>query len=130
MTSVYQLLQLLPDAREDGRLDDVLDEIGIDVAYVRFETRRLPMKPYFAAAEYLDEDEVEESHARARQRYRDEFRKASSMQWARRASYATLASFDAILKQHYRPEHLGRHRDALPLVGEPRRLDAWHFDPG
>lgn len=40
--STYQLIQLLPDARADGRTAELLDEIGADVEWKRLTYRCSP----------------------------------------------------------------------------------------
>lgn len=96
------LLEVLRDARDLGLWQeqrDVLAQLGVDVAHVRFVTRRRARKPYLQTlADYEEEDEDpptddeirDRNHAR-RVRQALEWKRCDWLAWQRRAVVTSIA---------------------------------------
>lgn len=103
--TTQQLLDVLRDARELGDADferSVLEQLGLDAVYVRFETRQCRLRPYRTVDdEYEDADEtIEEFRARIGQRQRDDDRR-DWLAWQRRARFANISLLSDIYKARY-----------------------------
>ena len=101
--TTYQLLQMLPERREAGKgVEELLEEIGLDCAYVKKRFgRRQPSRPWRDT--YIDPNDgyqaetIEEFRARCGTEYR-EWQTRDWMEWINPLKTTPL---DDIYKRHY-----------------------------
>jgi hypothetical protein len=119
------LLDVLRDARELGDAafeQSVLEQLDVNVAYVRFETRQRPMKPY-----RWDEDDpallepIDEFRQRIGAEYRSWFTRDWT-QWRERIK-SSLTSLSAIYQRYYSADRIADIANRRGLAFLPTKFE-------